>query len=304
MAVSRSGVLAKNRGYQKGIMLLDQGQYSLAAVEFEKVLAELDEHDPCTKLARFHLGEARAQLGLEMLRRRAPERAEEELRRALEINPRYADLRYHLARALASEGNFEGALAELETALEINPAFAKAYFERGLLLFRAGREDQALAEIGRAVEIDPAYSRELYDSACLLCAAGKRQEALDRLGDLSCTNLDDIVYHFQLGKDCLNKGWYNRAITEFRKSLSLHSGYADVHNYLGTALLAGDKPEEARDEFEAALDINPQFLAATINAGDACVAMGDRESAIEYYQAALQLDPNNVDAAERLAGMH
>jgi tetratricopeptide (TPR) repeat protein len=300
--VAHSTVLEKNRHYKKGIMLLDQGQYALAAAEFQRVLSKIDEMDPSSRLARFHLGEAWAQLGVEMLRRRAPERAEEQLRRALEINPRYADLHYHLARALANKGIMDEALSALDTALEINPAFARAYFERGLILCRMAELRRGLEEIGRAVDIDPAYSRELYSSACILFEDGNTREALERLADLANTNLDDISYHFQLGKDCYRQGMYDRAIVELKKALALHPGYADVHNFMGLALLATGKHEEALHEFEFALDLNPRFLAATINAGNACAAIGDNTAACDYYRAALQLDPSNEDVAEKLAG--
>ncbi|MDO8683688.1 MAG: tetratricopeptide repeat protein [Armatimonadota bacterium] len=299
--MAHTSVREDNLNYQKGITLLDQGQYALAAAEFERVLAKLDERDPSARLARFHLGEARAQLGIEMLRRHAPDRAEEEFRLALEINPRYADIRYQLARALSSKGKIDEALSELELALEINPAFAKAYFERGLMMCKAGEFAMGIGEVSRAVEIDPAYSKELYDSACMLCQDGNTREALDRLSDMASTNLDDIQYHFQLGKDCYKNGWHDRAAAEFRKALNLHAGYADVHNYLGLTLLATQKVEAAREEFEAALDINPKFVAATMNAGSACEAMGDVEGALEYYQTALEQDPDNIEAKKKLA---
>lgn len=299
--MAHSTVLDKNRHYKKGILLLDQGQYALAAAEFQRVLSKVDDQDPSAKLARFHLGEAWAQLGVEMLRRRAPERAEEQLRRALEINPRYADLHYHLARALANKGIIDEALIELNAALEINPAFARAYFERGLIMCRMAEVKAGLEEIGRAVDMDPAYSRELYNSACILFENGHTKEALERLLDLANTNLDDITYYFQLGKDCYRQGMYDRAVVELKKALTLQPGYADVRNFLGLALMALDKAEEALHEFEFALDLNPKFVAATINAGNACAALSDKAGACDYYRAALQLDPTNEDVSEKLA---
>jgi superkiller protein 3 len=301
--VANSSVLDRNKHYKKGILLLDQGQYALAAAEFQTVLSKVDEQDPSARLARFHLGEAWAQLGVDMLRKHAPDRAEEQLRRALDINPRFADLHYHLARALAKKGIIDEAISELEKAIEINPAFARAYFERGILFCKAGKVKDGLKEIGQAVEIDPAYSCELYSSACVLCESGETSAALERLSDMASSNLDDISYHFQLGKDCYRQGMYARAITEFRKALTLHPSYADVRNCLGMALLATGNAEAALREFESALDINPRFLAATINAGDACMAMGDKPASADYYRAAQQLDPGNDEATAKLAGL-
>ena len=300
--MAQSSVLVENKHYRRGITLLDQGQYRLAAGEFEQVLAEVDGSDATARLARFHLGEARAQSGMELLHRQAPDRAEEEIRRALTINPHYADLHYQLARALSSKNELDNARAELDTAIEINPAFAKAYFERGIMLYRSGDFDAGLADIGRAVEIDNAYSHELYESALALHQKRKPFEALERLMDLAATNLDDIEYHFQLGKGCYKKGEYDQAVTEFRKALGIQPRYADIRNYLGLALLAAGHAEDAIDEFEAALEINPNFVAAMVNAGEACVALGDKTQAAQYYQAALALDPDQADVAEKLSG--
>ena len=76
----------------------------------------------------------------------APTEAAAQYRRALELRPKFHDIRNKLAQSLLHLGDLEGATRELELALEGNPRFVPARLNLGLAHLRAGRRDAAARE--------------------------------------------------------------------------------------------------------------------------------------------------------------
>jgi tetratricopeptide (TPR) repeat protein len=296
-----SSVRELNEHYSKGIEFFDQGLYREAISEFEIIIQTVDSSDPACKLAKFYLGEAHAQLGLERAYRGASVQAEGDLRRAIDINPKYPDLHYHLARVYIQKGEYQQAVSEFETALALNPRYARALFELGMLRYRMGERELGMEMVSRAVDIEPGYSNKLYREALAAHKTRHWNKTLSKLEELSETNVDDISYHFRLGKDHYKRGDYQSAIGDFERALSIQPGYADIRNWLGLAYLAAEEPSKALIEFSRALEINPNFIAARINAGAAFTKLDCLEEASQCYRRVLEIDPDNTEARERLA---
>lgn len=296
-----SSVREINEHYSKGIEYYDQGLFREAISEFETLAAICEQLDPVGKLARFYLGEAYAQLGLERAGRGAVDKAEESLRKAIALNPRYPDLHYNLANLLVQKGDYSHAAAEFETALSINPRYGKALLEFGLLRYRTGERDTGIEMIGRAIESEPGYSTQLYRDALELHRMKRWDAAFSRLEELMATNIDDISYHFKLGKNHYMGGDYEAAAADLERALSIQPGYADIRNWLGIVYLSAEEPSKALVEFSRALEINPNFIAARLNAASAFVRLGCREEAANSYRRVLEIDPDNTEAREGLA---
>ncbi|MCA1622782.1 MAG: protein kinase [Acidobacteria bacterium] len=90
-------------------------------------------------------------------------RTEGELRRAIELNPNYAEARSHYAANLLDFGRSEEALAQMKKALELDPLSLR--FNRNLAMaFHYLRQyDRAVEQYQKTLELDPndAYTHEL-----------------------------------------------------------------------------------------------------------------------------------------------
>lgn len=75
--------------------------------------------------------------------------------KALELAPRYADIRCRYGQTLLEMDRVEAAVQEFEKALEINPRYAEAWAQLGIALRRERKDEEALKAFQRAVEIDP-----------------------------------------------------------------------------------------------------------------------------------------------------
>lgn len=86
-------------------------------------------------------------------------RAEQEYRRAIELNPSYATARQWYAEYLALLGRFDEALAESERARALDPLSLIIAADKGAILYYARRYDEAIAQFRGVREMEPDFPR-------------------------------------------------------------------------------------------------------------------------------------------------
>lgn len=141
----------------RAITLQEVGRYEEAHASFEAA-SEADVEEAvgrypsvlATQLAHGHarLAELYRQAG-------ATDEVVTHLRRAVELRPRFGDIRNQLARALIDSGNAAAAVAELDRILRDNPDFVAARINLGLAWYRSGDADAARREWRRCLEQRP-----------------------------------------------------------------------------------------------------------------------------------------------------
>ena len=88
---------------------------------------------------------------------------EREFKRAVELNPNYAEAHQWYATALMSVGRFQQAYGEMERARELEPASRSILADQGLLLFYEGERGQAIEQLRQIETAEPAFrSAHLY----------------------------------------------------------------------------------------------------------------------------------------------
>jgi DNA-binding winged helix-turn-helix (wHTH) protein/tetratricopeptide (TPR) repeat protein len=83
--------------------------------------------------------------------------AEQDLRRAIELEPNNDSAHWVLALALADRGQFDEALREIETAQAIDPGAVVYMFHRGRILYYARRYDEAVTQLNEAIDQDDRF---------------------------------------------------------------------------------------------------------------------------------------------------
>ena len=140
----------------RGILLHEMGRHEEAAESIEEA-GRLDTRDGTgfPSAAGNQIAVTHAKLGdLYMIAGR-PERAVQQYRHALEVRPRFLDIRGKLAEALMEQDEVQQAREELEAVLEKNPGFTEFRIRLGAALQRLGDEEAAAREWRRAAEEAP-----------------------------------------------------------------------------------------------------------------------------------------------------
>ena len=106
--------------------------------------------------------------------------------------------------------------------------------------------------------------------------------------------------------DGVHYGWSYLSVAEITKqaadlidrALSKSSGSAKAHyaHYVKGNILLYGHPEEALAEYDAALEINPNFHPAYATKGFAVTFSGRARDAIPLFQLALRISPKDPDA--------
>jgi len=91
------------------------------------------------------------------------------------------------------------------------------------------------------------------------------------------------------------------AVETLQRGLALEPDLAAAHHYLGVALGAMGKWEEARQAFAAALKNNPSDPEIHYNFGVALKYHGDWRGAVQEFTSAIELRPGHPQARCSLA---
>ena len=83
--------------------------------------------------------------------------AENQFKRALELNPNSADTHQFYAHLLSNTGRHAEALAEIKRARELDPLNLRINALEGQFLLHAGQTDEALARLQKTLELDPNF---------------------------------------------------------------------------------------------------------------------------------------------------
>jgi tetratricopeptide (TPR) repeat protein len=131
------------------------------------------------------------------------------------------------------ERDWPAATREFRRAIELNPNFADAHRFYSLLLAATGRRNEGMTEIKRALDLDPHSPVFQVNYGIALFYLGHDDDAIEIWQKLVRTDAEFRLTHGWLRDAFYKKGMYAEAIAEARKSTStelsevLTRGYAE-----------------------------------------------------------------------------
>jgi protein O-mannosyl-transferase len=230
-----------------GAYYADQRQWSLA----EQAYLETIAIDPKYYDAYSNLGDAYREQG------RLPD-AEQAYLNSIEYGAPYADTYYNLGVTYINENKLSDAEQPLLRALEISPAHTKARYNLGWTYDREGKDALAEQAYAETLQRDPAYPEARINLGVLLAKQGRYAEALDHLHIAQRYAPDHPVLRYALGDVNMKTQHYEEAIAVFSE-LAVRNLFQNlVHTSLGLCYESIGKKEEAKAQFEKAIEVAPQ----------------------------------------------
>ncbi len=168
------------------------------------------------------------------------------------------------------EGGFvkeaEEYIRQLASMRVDNPRYnaADAYVLLGALCLDQKRYEESAEAFRKAIEIDPNHRQSHIELAGILRHLKQPAEAAKHFEQALERRPNDPELRLKLGLALAEKGDAEAALGEFAKSAELRPS-AIAHHHLGNTLIQLGRVPDAVASFDAALNINPGFMASANN---------------------------------------
>jgi tetratricopeptide (TPR) repeat protein len=220
---------------------------------------------------------------------------------ALRTNPAEPDLHHLLGVARSRQGRIQEAIAHLEEAIRLNPAAVGSLSVLASLLVDQERLGEALEAYRAALNKQPSYLPALIGLSLLLCRAGMVDRALPFLEAALQLDPNSPDAHHYLAYAQMTLGRLSEAEQHIERALTLKPG---TGGYLSTFGLLREKqrrPIEATALFQQAVHNEPQLAEPWSNLGmNHAAYWGNYPAARECFERALALRPQFADARYHL----
>ncbi len=279
--------------------------------------------------------------GWEQLARGDTYRAVVSFRNALNRNPRYREALLGLGKCCLAAEAFDESMKLFNDVLRVDGGNIDAVVGMGFAMTGLGRYNDALKYFDDAVNksednLDAKYGMaKIYHLMGRRIWAKRKIEAILRvnpyhydslllMADIKSDEgrLDDakkfiekaiesnrelpegyirsgiILYRFYLKKNDFD--YCEDAIEEFNRALSIQPENFAANRYMGFIALSRKKYDDARAYFQKSLAAFPGNGVALYNLGLACDMAGDNESALRYYVKAVEAMPSDEIAQSKL----
>ncbi|MCG6962574.1 MAG: tetratricopeptide repeat protein [Acidobacteria bacterium] len=199
------------------------------------------------------LAEAHASLGLVLwIYDWKRERAEHELRRAIELSPGYATAHQWLAEMLAEDGMADQAESEIRVAEQLDPLSLVISADRGLLPYYRQDYELAIHRYRATLAMDPAFLQA-------------------RLG---------------LGLAYLHGGERDMGLEVLREANQMAGGAPPTLSAVGYAYGLAGKTAEARAVLEKLLELRKERYISAFYVAGVYIGLGDKDSAFTWLDRA------------------
>jgi eukaryotic-like serine/threonine-protein kinase len=216
-------------------------------------------------------------------------KAKRAAQKALEIDDALAEAHAELGFTIFwYDWDWNAAENQLERALVLNPNNADTHLFYAHLLSNTGRHAEGLAEVKRARELDPLELRINGLEAQFLVHAGKPDEALARLQKILELNPNSWFPHMFASSAYIEKGMFAEAIAEARKASELNSFNSQPTAQLGYALAKSGKLSEARGMLEELLKRSAEHYVSPGNIALIYNGLGDRDKTFAWLERGFE----------------
>jgi serine/threonine protein kinase/tetratricopeptide (TPR) repeat protein len=142
--------------------------------------------------------------------------------------------------------DWPGAEDEYRRAIELNPNYATAYQWAALNLAAVGRLDEAISQMRRAEELDPLSLIINSNTEWVLYLARKNDEAIAHGRKTLEIDPSFFATHKYLGLLYMQKRMYEQAISEYQKARDLSVDDPHIIALIGHCYALAGKPDRAR----------------------------------------------------------
>ena len=225
----------------------------------------------------------------------------DDLRAAIQRDPRNAALRETLARTLLVAGKTADAQAELKALLDVVPGHVTGNLMMASILQASGKPDDAATYLRAALRSNSSQLEANVAMARYLQSKGRREEAATHLQNALRVNPDLADVKLMLATTYAGMGRRPEALRLVQEVEKAAPTSPEPLVLKGSLLLGQREPRPAVEAFNAALKLKPDSVPALRGLGMAYDQLKEPARAIEQYRKALAIAPKDAITLNNLA---
>jgi tetratricopeptide (TPR) repeat protein len=207
--------------------------------------------------------------------------------KALEIDETVAEGHMAMGRLLRlHDWKFEEAEQQLKRAVELEPNLAMAHAFRAQGLSVLGRKDEATVEAKRALELDPLSSNACQALGTVYLYDNQNDEAIELYQRALEIDPDNSFPVGNLGLAYVRKGQVEKGLALLEKAQELENANPSSKNDLAYAYGKAGRMEDVRKVLGELLEMRQQSRRAAPAIAGVYVTMGEYDKAFEWLEKA------------------
>jgi tetratricopeptide (TPR) repeat protein len=259
-----------------------------------------------------------------------------EYREFLKLHPEATVVHSNLGAALAGLGRFGEAVSEYKIAIKQAPTMPGVGLNLALAYYKMGRIADAATELAKVRRESPGNSQATLLLADCYLRMGQNKDVIRVLQPAEDSHPDDLaiayllgtalirdqqvekgqvlvdrilrngesaVTHLMLGDAKLNASDFAGARDELAKAVALDPKLPEVHGLYAQALRVTGDPDQALQEFQAELAIDPYDFHCNLFMGAMLREQAQLEEARPYLTRALAIRPGDLGARYQIAAL-
>jgi tetratricopeptide (TPR) repeat protein len=207
------------------------------------------------------------------------------------------------AKGLLEEGNeyfnagdYENAIASFTESIQHNPDLAAAYVRRAAAYLRIRDFEAAIPDCDAAIRLNPTDADAYLYRGISYSYLGDFDQAIADLTEAIRLNNGSVDAHVYRGASYYFAKHYAASVQDCTEAVRLSGGYflpAEICINVMGKLASPDFEdlEAAIEDYDAAIDLDPDAAAAYLFRGLAKRSLGEIEAAVMDLEEALRLDP-------------
>jgi tetratricopeptide (TPR) repeat protein len=177
--------------------------------------------------------------------------AAESQRRAIAVDPLYAEAHNNLGNCLRDLGRTNEALQHYQHAVAAKPDYAQAHNNLGVAQRDLDQDAAALESFHRSLAINPNYANAYFNLGTTLLKAARPGEAADALRRAVGLAPRDGAAYLQLAGALMVQGRFDEAEPSLRRAVALSAGNAEAEFDLSLMLLERGRFKQGWKHYEA-----------------------------------------------------
>ncbi len=157
-------------------------------------------------------------------------------------------------------GNMQQAINDLNKAIELNPQFAEAYYNRGIAYGNLGNNRKAIKDFDKAIEMKSQYARAYFYRGIAYLVLENSKEALSNFSTVIQLNPQNAEAYFNRGFCWLALKNTPAAIKDFDKAIELNPQFAAAYDARSKVYDKLGNTQQAVKDHNKAIELKSELI--------------------------------------------